>query len=230
MRLLVLVLWASLAFSQGTYTTSFPATENPISEGNRWLLGGTDGTDWADVRTDNGRATGKENGLGADYKDGTAILKGTWGANQSVMATVGITGTPSTTCNAEVELRLRSAISANVNRGYEVAWAVTNNYLLVVRWNGAVGAFDIILNTTGTVVNGDSVRATMSADTIYTYKNGSLTNTVKVTSISGTYWSDGAPGIGFNNHGCAESEGLNWGFEDFSASDGKTFVSRIPAK
>ena len=29
-----------MAWSQGTYTTNFPSTENPISEGGRWINGG----------------------------------------------------------------------------------------------------------------------------------------------------------------------------------------------
>src|SRR6478736_4398506 len=33
------------------YTTTFPATENPISESNVWSLGGTDGLDWHNART-----------------------------------------------------------------------------------------------------------------------------------------------------------------------------------
>src|SRR5690349_19703043 len=34
-----------------TYTTTFPLTENPISEGGRWNSGGAVGLDWHDVST-----------------------------------------------------------------------------------------------------------------------------------------------------------------------------------
>jgi hypothetical protein len=53
-----LAIWISLvalipvfAWSQGTYTTSFPVTENPISEGGKWISGRAVGLDWTDVRT-----------------------------------------------------------------------------------------------------------------------------------------------------------------------------------
>jgi hypothetical protein len=33
------------------YTTNFPLTENPISEGGRWINGGAVGLDWTNVST-----------------------------------------------------------------------------------------------------------------------------------------------------------------------------------
>ena len=33
-----------------TYTTNFPLTENPISEGGKWTNGQTVGLDWANMR------------------------------------------------------------------------------------------------------------------------------------------------------------------------------------
>src|ERR1700729_3247334 len=45
-----------------TYTTNFPLTENPISEGGKWINGQKDGVDWTDVRTTPGLAFGTEIG------------------------------------------------------------------------------------------------------------------------------------------------------------------------
>ena len=39
-RLLILLLWAIPCFAT-TYSTSFPATETPISEGGKWVNGGS---------------------------------------------------------------------------------------------------------------------------------------------------------------------------------------------
>jgi hypothetical protein len=35
----------------GSYSTTFPLTENPISEGGSWTNGGATGLDWANVQT-----------------------------------------------------------------------------------------------------------------------------------------------------------------------------------
>ena len=53
-----------LAWSQGTYSTNFPSTENPISESGRWINGGSTGLKWANVRTTPGLAFGTQSGSG----------------------------------------------------------------------------------------------------------------------------------------------------------------------
>src|SRR5271157_2606883 len=80
------------AETHGPYITNFTRTENPISEGGIWLNGQTDGLDWTDVRTTPGFAFGTEMGGNRPdpqkYDDSTAVLKGTWGPNQTAQATV----------------------------------------------------------------------------------------------------------------------------------------------
>jgi hypothetical protein len=73
--------------SAATYTTSFPLTEYPISEGGNWLNGGTTGLDWHDFKSANNSAFGPN---GFNYADATAILTGTWGPNQTASAKVFI--------------------------------------------------------------------------------------------------------------------------------------------
>ena len=104
-----------------TYTTAFPGTENPISEGGNWINGGANGLDWTNVSTTPGLAIGHESG--ATYTDATALLTGSWGPDQQVTGTVHSVN-PVDGCYQEVELRLRSAISAHVNRGYEISFKV----------------------------------------------------------------------------------------------------------
>jgi len=78
--------------THGPCTTNFSRAENPISEGGKWLNGQTDGLDWTDVRTTPGFAFGTEIGGNRPdpqkYDDSTALLKGTWGPDQTVQATV----------------------------------------------------------------------------------------------------------------------------------------------
>lgn len=46
--LLLTILIASL-LSGKTYSTKFPLTESPISEGGNWINGSTEGLDWGYV-------------------------------------------------------------------------------------------------------------------------------------------------------------------------------------
>jgi hypothetical protein len=71
-----------------TYTTSFPLTENPISESAHWINGGTTGIDWGNVQTTPGLAHGAVVSGGPPYNDSTAVLSGTWGSEQTAEATV----------------------------------------------------------------------------------------------------------------------------------------------
>jgi hypothetical protein len=210
------------AWSQGTYTTNFPRTENPISENGIWINGAVTGLDWTNVRTTPGRAFGTESGTSAGaavYDDSTAVLRGTWGPNQTVQATVAVTNaTGSPTVFEEVELRLRTTVTAHSITGYEVNCSVSNNpqnyYVQIVRWNGALGSFTQLNATTQHGVNGDVLKATISGSTITVYLNG-----VQVLQANDNTYISGSPGIGFFLQG-ANGLNANYGFSNFTASDG----------
>ncbi len=203
-----------------TYTTAFPGTENPISEGGNWINGGANGLDWTNVSTTPGLAIGHESG--ATYTDATALLTGSWGPDQQVTGTVHSVN-PVDGCYEEVELRLRSAISAHVNRGYEISFKVSagnDPYLIIVRWNGALGDFTYLLNAHASqyaVHNGDIVSATVVGNVITAYKNG-----VQMGQATDNTWTSGAPGMGFNLEasisGCSGHNG-DYGYTSFTATD-----------
>src|SRR5256885_14106702 len=92
--------------TQKTYTTNFPLAENPISEGGNWINGGSVGLSWANVRTTPGLAFGTESGSGG-YDDSTAVLAGTWNADQMAQA-VGHRGNQTSKKKKEVEIPLRT--------------------------------------------------------------------------------------------------------------------------
>ena len=96
-----------------TYTTDFSVSENPLSQGGNWINGGTVGLDWTNVATTNGFAHGTERGS-VEYNDSTALLTGAWGSNQIAQATVHIGTRPKAGDYIELELRLRSSLSAGV--------------------------------------------------------------------------------------------------------------------
>jgi len=225
--ILCLILLA-LAFLSGaeaiatTYTTSFPLTENPISENGNWINGGTVGLDWSNVQTTGGspgKAYGTQNGATAEYNDSIALLTGTWGPNQTVTATVYTTITGNSNFE-EVELHVRSSLSAHNSTGYEINFSVnpSNPYVQIVRWNGPFGSWTE-LNGTGSygAKNGDVIMAKVdSTNTITAYINGTA-----VLSWQDSTFTTGSPGVGFYAQSTTGTITDNqYGFTNFSATDG----------
>ena len=202
----------------GNYTTTFPLTENPISESGSWINGKTVGLDWNDVRTTSGFAYGTESGS-VNYDDSTAILAGTWGPNQTVQATVHIVSSDSASFE-EIELRLHTSITAHSITGYECNFSVKsgNQYAQIVRWNGPLGDFTLLDSRGYYAKNGDVVKATItSGGVITTYLNGT-----PLFSVTDTTYSGGSPGMGFYLQGGPSSDDPNFGFSAYSATDGSS--------
>src|SRR5712675_1760958 len=147
MRVLIgIALVAAMNSVAGTYTTSFPQAQNPISEGGTWVNGKTVGLDWANIATTPGLAFGTETGS-SGYDDSTALLTGTWGPNQTASARVHIGTRAGGSTYKEVEIRLRSSISAHSCTGYEINFSLNSGagaYTQIVRWNGPLGNFTIL--------------------------------------------------------------------------------------
>jgi hypothetical protein len=218
------------------YSTNFPSTENPISEGGNWTNGQTAGVDWTNVRTTPGIAFGTDFDA-VKYNDSTALLTGTWGPNQTAQGTVRNIN-PKNWLFEDVELRLRSKLSKNSCTGYEILYRATTDssaYADIVRWNGPLGSFTSITGggcpghagckagtnpSTYGVANGDVVMATVdSSNTIRAYKNGVLL----MTATDSTF-TTGAPGMGFdfyaNNQPTGNTQLSDYGFTTFMADDG----------
>jgi hypothetical protein len=197
--------------SQATvYTTKFTIAENPISEGGRWIGGKTVGLDWGDISTTPGLAIGH---AGPErFADATALLSGSWGADQSAEATVYA---GKTFGNPEVSLRLRSSLSAHRATGYEISNRACNDgsgYLIIVRWNGPLADFTYLANLHDKkygVKTGDVVRATIVGNLITAFKNG-----VEMARVTDNTYTSGNPGMGFN-----EGENGDYGFTNFSAAE-----------
>ena len=209
------------------YTTNFPLTETPISEGGLWINGAVAGLDWTNVWTTPGLAIGRQ--TGATYTDASAILTGTWGPDQSVTGVVH-TVNQNDGCYQEVELRLRNTLVAHSMTGYEVGFKMSQTaeaYLIIVRWNGPLGNFTYLFNTTGTqfaVRDGDVLSAKIAGNVITAYINGVQKAQVDIRIMGGTVYTTGNPGMGFNlesgNLGgaCSGTNG-NYGLTSFTATD-----------
>src|SRR5580693_8331117 len=130
----------SLAWAR-TYSTSFPLTENPISEGGKWVNGRATGLDWTNILTTaNVKAYGSNSGINPGYDDSTAVLQniGPWGPNQTLSGVVFLSSV-NNGFDQEVELRLNTTISAHSITGYSCTFSLRNDggqYFQVGRWNG----------------------------------------------------------------------------------------------
>lgn len=206
-----------------TYSTNFPLTENPISEGGNWINGKANGNNWSDARTTPGFAFGTETGSNG-FDDSTAVVGGAWSANQTACATAHIA--PSMTAPiAEIELRLRSTITAGSITGYEINFSVTSNpYIQIVRWNGPFGSFEYVASTNGPGIhNGDRLCASIATGT-------NNVNTIKVTINGGSpiltgtdsTFANGSPGIGFYLQGGTSANDSQFGWSSFTATDSST--------
>ena len=207
------------------YSTSFPLTENPISENGNWINGKAVGLDWGDVQTTPGLAFGTNSG---NYADSTALVSGSWGPDQMAQATVhSVNQTDSV--YEEVELRLRSAISAHSITGYEINFRCSktgNAYSQVVKWNGPLGNFTYLWGVDGGqygVADKDVVKATMIGNVITVYINN-----VQIGQVADSTYTAGSPGMGFYLDG-ATGINADYGFTNFLASDELTNDSTPPS-
>ncbi len=209
---------ASSSGSSGSnsYSTAFPATENPLSQNGQWINGGTTGLDWNNCRSTPGFALGTQPGTKVG-DDSACVLSGSWYTNQSAQITVKINSTSNASEELE-EVWVRSTIAAHSITGYEVTCSVSPSlpFLRISRWDGPEGDNTELANVTTGCVNGDVVKATVSGNTITVYKNG----TSMLTATDSKYTS-GSPGMGFyiqNVKGTAAAADAEFGVSAFSAT------------
>ena len=229
-RVASLIVLAAICQAANSYHTTFPNTENPISQGGLWAGGQSAGGNlWGNVQTSPGLAFGVTEPT--QFGDPTAILTGAWGANQTVQGVVVSTGSITGTCCHEIELRLRTTISSSSISGYEAYCSLLSSdaYCHIARWNGPNGSYCNIEDSSPSVYahNGDILKATVTgtSTTIITlFRNGSqiaqATDTGQNCSPggSGGPFTSGNPGIGFYDN--QDSNWSNFGFSDFWATDG----------
>jgi hypothetical protein len=231
------------------YQTNFPLTENPISEGGKWIGGSAAGASlvagghirnrgrlFGNVQTTPGFAFGVDEPT--EFGDPTAILFGTWGPTQTVSATVKIVKAPTKICCREVELRLRTTISQHTITGYEAYCSVMpeKRYCHIARWNGPTGSYWNFETAASDayVFDGDVMKATITGTnptTITLYKNGAQILQASDTGAPGGGFGaygpflSGNPGIGFYGRpDISLREGhdptwQNFGFSSFTATD-----------
>jgi hypothetical protein len=199
------------------FSTTFPVTENPVSEGGVWHHSGYR---WKQVQTIAGHAVGTQTGTGG-YDDSYTYLAG-FGPDQTARAVVW--RDPATRGDyREVELLLRWSDTPTEAYGYECNLSWDGSYAQIVRWNGAFGDFTYLANQTkfpdGVMPprTGDIFTARVSGDVISVLlnKNDGHGDRLLVSASDDTY-AQGNPGMGFFIQGRLDP--AQFGFSDFSAS------------
>jgi hypothetical protein len=205
-------------FSQ-TYTTRFEETEDPLSEGGKWV---NQGIDWTRIRKTNGIACGTQSGTNTgiyQYDDSYAHLSG-FPPDQEAWGEVFI-AKPQAPCIQEVEILLRWTSSPHRTTGYECfARCVSggSSYVQIVRWEGPLGKFTYLADLRGTnygLKSGDVLKASVIGNLIRVYING----VEKARATDNTY-KTGNPGIGEFLY-CDNRQGIgsnsDFGFSSFAA-------------
>lgn len=197
--------------AQGAFSTSFPATENPISQGGLWTNGKTTGVDWQDIQTTPGESFATAHPTPGHFDDCVACLSGrSFNANHYAQATVFLAGGYS--AGHEVELFVRMSITPHSVTGYEF-YMSTDTQLELVRWNGALDDFTVLTGATHTPADGDVMRLEVVGNSITAYVNGS-----PVMNWTDNTFATGKPGMG-NNPWDAASVFASFGFKNYQAGN-----------
>jgi hypothetical protein len=208
--------------------TSFPATENPISESSAWTN--------ATVFT-SGSKTGVQTGSGNAYgtmvshtapafEDSAAHLAGSWPADHEVTVTLSNSAAPD---GLEAEILLRADFTSAHAVCYEVDCYKAGGGIALVRWDNTTGSpesFTVLRNYVASEValaNGDQVRARIQGTLItvwYRAAAGSWGASLFTydTASDGTKYASGRPGIGFWNETGVAGNQSKFAWADFLAT------------
>lgn len=212
-----------------TYSTSFPATENPLSQSGIWTNGGV--FDSGANKT-NMQSAGKAYGTmvsfnGTDYVDSCACLKG-YGANHQVTATISNSGGFSG-FSLEVEILLRADITSAHIFTYETDCVFGSKSIALVRWDCTLASPNAFTVLRAGVANetplntGDQVRAKIVGTLVtvdYKPFGGAFSNLFSYdTAGDPTKYGTGNPGIGaWNETGLSADQPL-LAWSDFAATE-----------
>lgn len=194
-----------------TYSTTFDATEAPISEGGVWTHVGQN---WTLVDTGGGIAFGTQTGTGG-YDDSYAHLSGfppNHGASGVIFRSPSLDGVCGT---HEVEIHLRWSDAAHDAHGYECNLAFDGSYAQIVRWNGPFGDFTYLGSgsVSGGVHSGETLACTIVGAKITLSVNGAEV----ATATDGNPFATGNPGMGFWRGSACGTTG-DYGFTSYSAT------------
>ena len=188
------------------FPTTWPATENPVSQGSIWTQGLDVGLDWQ-----NTQSTGGSPGIGwgtgsspVSDNDNISIVKGLYSTTKHyAQITINKVGGYTPPSTHETEVLVGFDITAHSAKGYEMDFAWGAN-LQPVRWNGALNDFITTVFTTVSGApflpnDGDVIKvifdSTSGSPVITVFQNGA--QQVQYTDTTAGKITSGAPGMGF---------------------------------
>jgi hypothetical protein len=194
-------------------------------EGN-WVNGKSIGLDWSNAITDGTKVYGTDCTGGPcgsnQYHDTIAILGDKWRRDQFGQGKVYSTNT-SADCNKEVEILLRTTITAHSDLGYEVNANTKrgNPYYSFVKVTGVSGSFTILKQGTlkAAPATGDTFYASITG-----YPTATITLKVNGTTIDSatdpSAYASGAPGLGFYHENLSSTCNSNeFGYTSYTAGE-----------
>jgi hypothetical protein len=209
--------------ASSSYTTNFPLSERPLSEGGTWHhLDPTLTVVKTEVLSGVHVAHGTQNGSGG-FDDSSAYLQG-FGLNHSIQGTVWISPAISSSPNREIELLLRWS-DDNVQRstpygptsadGYEMNINQNGNYLQLGRFKGALlaSANPVPVPHTGDIFKAQIVAAPNGSAVITVFWNG----VQRISYTDSAPPTRGNPGIGF--YVDAGAPNTQFGFSSITATN-----------
>ena len=176
------------------YSTSFPLTENPISELSNWSKGSA----LTNMQTTSGRCFGTQTGSNGDDDSVAALTRSTWKPNQSASVTIHKAGSLSGSGLREIELILHFVGGHWIECNLAFDGSYQDVVYIINPGGGTQGTDYVFLNATpgtggpGSVSDGEKFTATWVNGVITTYLNGVFFQSCSDTSPLLT----GAPGLG----------------------------------
>lgn len=189
------------------FTTTFTATESPVSAGGVYTVGYQQTGTAATGPDTTGGSPGSCYAHAADAKDYVALIQGQYAGNKHFSeVTVKWVGGYTAPDTHEIEIHVGTTIGVNSAVGCEIDLAFGGSAMQVIRWEDPPGGFNTIVFTTVSggwpavpVVDGDVIRAefdsTSGSPIITIKKNG--TAVWVVTDTSAGKIMSGNPGFGF---------------------------------
>ncbi len=216
------------------YSTGFPLSENPLSDGGNWVNGTITGTNTgcAATNTPGGvhYAYGLQSGTNGPpnnsiYDDSLACLTGTWGPTQSLDITIYLTNQLASSANVyeEIEYGLRCTLTTNGLHGYFIDCSLNSDsgYVELGLSYGNYSNTNWGADRYGAqyvVHNGSKIHAAITNNTISVSFDGVLVlQSTDTTGLGPT--NGGAPLIGFF-HQNGNSHQTDFGISSFTATDG----------
>lgn len=211
-----------------SYSTNFPLTENPLSEGGLWIPGTVFAQGAATKgapQTASGHAYSTMVSFdGTNFDDSIACLSG-FGANHEVTCTVANAGGAT---GLEVEILLRSDITSAHIFQYELDCVFNLGGIHLVRWDMTAGSPNSFTSlragqsNEAPLADGDQVYGSI-VGTVVTCKykpfGGSFTTLFTYdTAGDTTKYSTGNPGIGFWNETGSATNQPKLAFSSFAAN------------